>query len=84
MAMMSGRNPLGFKSQVRLSSQFRAFTCFVLTDCVAGLVEIRFLLLTIISVTSENSSGLAIASGVDGNTVRKEVIEFKPRIRSLS
>ena len=74
MAMLSGRKSLEFKPQVRLSSQFRAFTCFVLTDCVAGLVEIRFPLLTIISVTSENSSGIAIASGVDGNAVRKEVI----------
>ena len=74
MAMLSGRKSLEFKPQVRLSSKFCAFTCFVLTDCVAGLVEIRFPLLTIISVTSENSSGIAIASGVDGNVVRKEVI----------
>ena len=57
-----------------MSSQFRAFTCFVLTDCVVGLVEIDFLLLAIIYVTSENSSGIAIASGVDGNDVRKEAI----------
>ena len=74
MAMLSGRKSLEFQPRIRSSSQFRAFTCFVLADCVAGLVEIRFLLLTIISVTSENSSGLAIASGVDGNAVRKEVI----------
>ena len=72
--MLSGRKSLEFKPQVRLSSKFCAFTCFVLPDCVAGLVEIRFPLLTIISVTSENSSGIAIASGVDGTVVRKEVI----------
>ena len=58
-------------------SQFRAFTCFVLADCAAGLIEIEFLLLTIIYVTSENSSGIAIANGVDGNVVRKEVIEVQ-------
>ena len=74
MAMLSGRKSLEFKPQNRLLSQFRAFTCFVLTDCVVGLVEIEFLLLAIISVTSENSSGIAIASGVDGNDVRKESI----------
>ena len=65
---------LKFKPQNRLLSQFRASTCFVLADCVVGLIEIEFLLLTIISVTSENSSGIAIANGVDGNAVRKEVI----------
>ena len=43
------------RPQIRLSSQLRAFTCFVLADCVVGLVEINFLLLAIISVTSENS-----------------------------
>ena len=56
----------------RSLSQFRAFTCFVLADCAAGLIEIDFLLLTIIYVTSESSSGVAIANGVDGNAVRKE------------
>ena len=74
MALLSGRKSSELQPRIRSSSQFRAFTCFVLTDCVAGLVEIRFLLLTIISVTSENSSGIAIASGVDGNVVRKGVI----------
>ena len=58
----------------------------VLADCVVGLIEIEFLLLTIISVTRHRkpsgrldlwgdlSSGLAIANGVDGNAVRKEGI----------
>ena len=50
------------------------FTYFVLTDCVVGLVEIEFLLPPITSVASENSSGIAIEDGVDGNAVRKEVI----------
>ncbi len=39
-----------------------------------GLVEIEFLLPPIMSVASESSSGIAIADGVDGNAVRKEVI----------
>ena len=58
----------------------------VLTDRVIGLVEMEFLLLTIISVTRHHkpsgrldhwgdlSSGIAIANGVDGNAVRKEGI----------
>ena len=74
MAMLSGRKSLGFKPKIRSLSQFCALTCSVLTDCIVGLVEIEFLLLAIISVTSENSSGITIASGVDGNAVRKEVI----------
>ena len=41
---------------------------------IVGLVEIRFLLSPIIFVASENSSGIAIANGVDGNAVRKEVV----------
>ena len=63
-----------FKPQNRLLSRFRAFACFVLTDCVVGFIEVEFLLLTLISVISENSSGIAIANGVDGNSVRKEDI----------
>ena len=50
------------------------FTCFVLTDCVVGLVEIEFLLPPVTSVASENSSGIAIEDGVGGNAVGKEVI----------
>ena len=72
--MLSGGKSLKFKPKIRSLSQFCALTCFVLTDCIVGLVEIEFLLLAIISVTSENSSGITIASGVDGNAVRKEVI----------
>ena len=34
---------------------------------IVGLVEIRFLLSPIIFVASENSSGITIANGVDGN-----------------
>ena len=56
--MLSGRKALESRSQIRLSSQLRAFTCFVLADCVVGLVGINFLLSSIISVTSENSSML--------------------------
>ena len=60
MAILSGRKSLEFKPRIRSLSQFRAFTCFVLTDYVIGLVEIEFLLLTIISITSEDLSGIAI------------------------
>ncbi len=74
MAMSSGRKSLKFKPRNRLLSQFRAFTCFVLADYVVDLVGIEFLLLTIMSAASANSSGIAIANGVDGNAVRKEVI----------
>ena len=49
-----------------------------------GLVEIKFLLLAIISVTSENASGIAIAIGVDGNAVRKEVIGVQVKNRLSS
>ena len=75
-----------FKPQNRSLSQLRAFTCFVLADCVVGLIEIEFLLLTIISVTRHHkpsgrldhwgdlSSGIAIANGVDGNAVREDGI----------
>ena len=63
--------PCGFWFQVE---PVLVFTCFVLTDCVVGLVEIEFLLPPITSVASENSSGIAIEDGVDGNAVRKEVI----------
>ena len=80
MAMLSGRRSLGFKPQNRSLSQFRAFTCFVLADCVVGLIEIEFLLLTIISVTSENSSGIAIANGVDGNACQ-EGSHWSPDLR---
>jgi hypothetical protein len=45
---------IGVQASGSVSSKFCAFTCLVLADCVAGLVEIRFPLLTIISVTSEN------------------------------
>ena len=72
--MLSGGKSLKFKPKIRSLSQFCALTCFVLTDCVVGLVEIEFLLPPIMSVASENSSGIAIADGVDGNAVRKEVI----------
>ena len=68
---------LGFKPENRLLSQFHAFSCFALADCVVGLTEIELLLLTVISVISEDSSGIAIANGVDGNAVRKEVIEVQ-------
>ena len=74
MAILSGRKSLEFKPRIRSLSQFRALTCFVLTDYVIGLVEIEFLLLAILSVASENSSGIAIANGVDGNGVREEDI----------
>ena len=84
MVLLTGRKSLEFKPSIRLSSQFRAFTCFVLTDCVVGLVEIEFLLPPIMSVASENSSGIAIANGVDGNAVRKEVIGVQVKIRLSS
>ena len=58
----------------RLLSQFRAVTCFILADYVVDLVGIEFPLLTIMSAASANSSGIAIANGVDGNAVRREVI----------
>ena len=45
-----------------------------LADCVVDLVGIEFPLLTIMSAASANSSGIAIANGVDGNAVRKEGI----------
>ena len=73
-----------FKPKIRSLSQFRALTCLVLTDYVVGLVEIGFPLLAIISVTSENSSGIAIANGVDGNAVRKGVIGVQVEIRLSS
>ena len=63
-----------FKPKIRSLSQFCALTCFVLTDYVVGLVEIEFPLSAIISVTSENSPGVAIVNSVDGNAVRKEVV----------
>ena len=72
--MLSRRKSLGFKPQNRLLSQFRAVTCFILADYVVDLVGIEFPLLTIMSAASANSSGIAIANGVDGNAVRKEVI----------
>ena len=54
-------------------SQFCAFTCFAVVDYVVEIVGIEILLLTIMSAASANSSGMAIANGVDGNAVRKEV-----------
>ena len=84
MAMLSGRKSLGFKPEIRSLSQFCALTCFVLTDCIVGLVETEFLLLAIISVTSENLSGITIASDVDGNAVRRKSLEFKPQVRLSS
>ena len=84
MAMHSGRRSLEFKPQNWLLSWFRAFACSVLTDCVVGFIEVEFLLLTVISVTSENSSGITIASGVDGNSVRKEVIGVQVKNRLSS
>ena len=84
MAMLSGRRSLGFKPEIRSLSQFCALTCFVLTDCVVGFIEVEFLLLTLISVTSENSSGITIANGVDGNSVRKEVIGVQVKNRLSS
>ena len=60
MALLSGRKSSELQPRIRSSSQFCAFTRFVLTDYVIGLVEIEFLLLTIISVTSEDSSGIAV------------------------
>jgi hypothetical protein len=71
---VSGRKSLKFKPRNRLLSQFCAFTCFVFADYVVEIVGIEFLLLTIMSAASANSSGIAIANGVDGNAVRKEVI----------
>ena len=71
--MSSGRKSLKFKPRSRLLSQFCAFTCFVFADYVVEIVGIEFLLLTIMSAASANSSGIAIANGVDGNAVRKEV-----------
>ena len=68
----------------RVYVQFRAFTCFVLTGCIVRLKRIRYLLSPIISVASENSSGVATANGVDGNVVKKEVIEVQPRNRLSS
>ena len=44
--MLSGRKSLVSKPRDRSLSQFRAFTCFVLTDRVVGLVEIEFLLVS--------------------------------------
>ena len=82
--MLSGRRSLEFKPQNRLLSRFRAFACFVLTDCVVGFIEVEFILLTLISVISENSSGITIANGVDGNSVRKEVIGVQVKTRSPS
>ena len=32
-----------------------------ITDCVVGFIEVEFLLLTVISVISENSSGVTVA-----------------------
>ncbi len=84
MAMLSGRKSLEFKPKIRSLSQFCAFTCFVLTDYVVELVEIEFLLLAIMSVASENASGIAIANGVDGNAVRKEVIGVQVKYRLSS
>jgi hypothetical protein len=82
--MLSGGKSLKFKPKIRSLSQFCALTCFVLTDYVVGLVEIEFPLSAIISVTSENSSGIAIVNGVDGNAVRKEVIGVQVEIRLSS
>ena len=63
-----------FKPKIRSLSQFCALTCFVLADHVVGLVVIEFPLLAIMSVASENSSGIAVTDCVDGNAVGKEVI----------
>ena len=82
--MLSGGKSLKFKPKIRSLSQFCALTCFVLTDYVVGLVEIEFPLSAIISVTSENSSGIAIVNGVDGNAVRKEVIGVQVEIQLSS
>ena len=46
--------------------------------------EVKTLLLAIISVASENASGIAIANDVDGDAVRKEVIGVQVQIRLLS
>ena len=59
--MHSGRRSLEFKLQNWLLSWCRAFACSVLTDCVVGFIEVEFLLSTVISVISENSSGVTIA-----------------------
>ena len=69
--MLSGGKSLKFKPKIRSLSQFCALTCFVLTDYVVGLVEIEFPLSAIISVTSENSSGIATVNGVDGNACQE-------------
>ena len=71
--MLSGRKSLKFVPRNRLLSQFCAFTCFAVADYVVEIVGIEILLLTIMSAASANSSGMAIANGVDGNAVRKEV-----------